>query len=129
MLLLYSQTLYFDYLYINIDNKDFIETDNEFSLNGYENEITFLKTQNKIKTIAFYYPEFYNISFLKFFNNTEKSNLLAEEKIQKLLNAQIKLAKRHEIYGFAVFYNLNIDDFYSKNYIYDFLNNESFPFF
>ena len=114
MFIIITNIVFNDYIYLYIKNKKkiFIEIDNEFKENLYENDISFSNYQTKLKPIAFYYPEYLNISFSKYFkkynNKTNKSS------ISKLIKRQIKLAKKHGIYGFAIYFNLS-----NLNYYFD----------
>ena len=125
---LYSYILFFDYIYINIEKKDLIEIDNEINLSFYEKETNFENSHTKIKAIALYYPEYNNISILKYFNNIETANYSTIYKITKLVKAQITLAKRHKVYGFALSYNLFKMDYVSRETFNIFLNIINFPF-
>lgn len=95
----------------------------------YENDISFNKYQTKIKPIAFYYPEYINISYTKYFNIKNNVTRLKTRKIEKLIQEQTKLAKCHGIYGFAIYF-----DIFNQNYYNDIINNflldeTNFPFF
>ena len=121
-----SYIFFNDYMYVNIDLKKCIDIDNEFNASLYEKEMTFKKYNTNFKPIAFYHPEYNNISFFNFFNNSFKKDI---NNIHKLIKKQIKLAKNHQIYGFAIYY----DPFYKNNIsiitTYAFLNKFFFPFF
>ena len=117
-----------DYIHIN-SKTNFIEIDNEFKYNLYENDTSFYEYQTKLKPIAFYYPEYSNISFLKYFNKKRNINLINNSSIYKLIMKQKKLAKRHGIYGFAIYF-----DFPNLNYYFNIIINIfsvkiKFPFF
>jgi len=129
IIIIYSNTIFFDFIKINIEKKNLIEIDNEFILNLYENEKTFIKSKIRFKAIALYYPEYNNISYLKLFNNYENSKCLDINEMKRLIITQTKLAKDHEIYGFAIFFKLFKKDNYVQMVIKIFLNIISFPFF
>lgn len=128
MFVMISYSIFIGFIYVN-DKEKIIEIDNEFKLNLYEDEITFKKKQNKVKAIALYYPEYNNISISKYFNVSEKYKSLNYGNIKRLIEAQVKLAKRHEIYGFAISFYLFKYDFYNHLTINIFLNTINFPFF
>lgn len=129
MIFLYSNIIFIDYNYIDHGKKNPIEIDNKLKLKLFEEEKTFMKSQTKIKTIAFYYPEYNNISYLKYFNEYENNEIIDNYNIDKLLRAQIRLAKRHEIYGFAIFFDL-MKEYYDFGSVINLLiNNINFPFF
>ena len=127
--ILYSYILFYDYIFIKIEKKELIEIDNEMKANLFENETTFIISKLKIKPIAFYYPEYNNISYIKFFKINETIEIVESSNITRLIKAQIQLAKNHGIYGFAIFFNLFKIIDYSQETINIFLNNISFPFF
>lgn len=131
LFLLYSYIVLNGFLYSSNNDKkrDLIEIDNELKLNTYENETNFGKNQVKFKAISFYYPEFNNISYYKYFNCSKKANMLDFYDILNLVNAQVKFAKRHNIYGFAIFFNLFKSNYLNNLTINIFLNKVSFPFF
>ena len=126
---IYSKIIFFDFFFISNNKKDLIEIDNEFKPIFYENETTFREIKTNIKAIAFYYPEYNNISYSKYFHNSKKFKHLDNEDIKKLIKAQIHLAKNHAIYGFAIFFNLFHPNYYSEISINIFLNEINFPFF
>ena len=96
-------------------------------MNLYENDVSFNQYQTKIKPIAFYYPEYNNISYSKFFNNNKTLNQLNRGDIEKLIERQTKLAKNHGIYGFAIYFDLFYNNYY--HYILSSFNKLDFPFF
>ena len=122
----YSYIFFNKYIYVNIDNGEYINIDNELKVNLYEEEISFKNYRTNLKPIAFYHPEYNNISFFKYFNNSCKKDI---NNIYKLIEMQINLARRHKIYGFAIYY----DPFHINNIIRistnAFLNKVNFPFF
>ena len=91
----YSNIIFFKYNHINIDKKKFIETDNEIKINYYENEMYFINKTKVIKPIAIYHPEYFKISYNKYFNNTQRINNFTFDNIESLIYAQVNLAKRH----------------------------------
>ena len=127
--ILFSYIIFFDFFFIKIEKKELIEIDNEMKANLFENETTFIISKLKIKPIAFYYPEYNNISYIKFFKMNETIKIVESSNITRLIKAQIQLAKNHGIYGFAIFFNLFKIIDYSQETINVFLNNISFPFF
>ena len=125
----YTYIFFIDYIYINTNNREIINIDNEFKFKLYENDINYINYNTKFKPIAFYYPEYNNFSFYKYFNNSSKNFHLNEKTINSLIQAQIKLAKNHKIYGFAIYYNPFKFDKISRITINSFLNEMNFPFF
>jgi len=105
-IIIYSITFFIRYIYICINNKEIINIDNEFKDTLYEDSNIFNGEISELKPIAFYYPEYNNISYYKYFNIILKRNINNKYEINKLINAQIKLAKEHDIYGFGIFYSL-----------------------
>jgi len=76
--ILYTNIIYIEYVYIKTDKTISIEIDSEFKLNVYEEEISYIYYKAKLKPIAFYYPEYNQISFL----NIPKINIInLKEKI------------------------------------------------
>ena len=126
---IYSYLFFIDYISNHNDYKEFINIDNEFKLNTYENDITFQNYETNLKPIAFYHPEYNNISFFKYFNSSFKEHIINHEKIYELVDQQVKLAKNHLIYGFAVYYNAFHISNISIISIDAFLNKVKFPFF
>ena len=126
--ILYTNIIYIEYEYIKIDKRKSIEIDNELKPNVYEEEISYIYYKSKFKPIAFYHPEYNNISYYKYFKNKNKYNLLECKEIEELVIAQINLAKRHQIYGFGIYYNLLTKDYYQNLTLYIFLNKINFPF-
>ena len=126
---LFYNSIFIDFIFINNKYKQIIEIDNELQSNSYEIEDTFDNEQKKLKVIAFYYPEYNNFSFSQYFDDSEKSNFLNNDNIKQTIEAQIKLAKRHGIYGFAIYFNLFKWDYYNDLTVNLFLNKISFPFF
>ena len=126
---LYSNIIFFDFIKINIEKKNLIEIDNEFFLNLYENEKTFPKSKLRFKPIALYYPEYNNISYFRLFKKEQNSKCFDINKMKRLIIAQTKLAKDHQIYGFAIFFKLFQDDNYVQIAIKIFLNLINFPIF
>ena len=123
-----SNIIFNEYFLINIKQKLSIEIDNEFKENLYETDISFNNYQTTLKPIAFYYPEYNNISYIKYFNKTETTYLMNNDEIEKLIKFQAKLAKNHGIYGFAIYFDLS-EIYYYKNIINIFSNKINLPFF
>ena len=112
----------------NEDSKMFeIEIDNKIEENKYENDIDYSDYKTKIKSIAIYFPNIYLNNFRKIIslNDTDK-NITKYYDIKKeyknnhnlsnkykepyensyeyrFIDNQIKLAKRHGIYGFGIY--------------------------
>ena len=128
IIILYSIIIFIEYAYINIDKKELIEIDNEFKINYYENEISFFNQETNLKPIAIYHPQYTNISYYKYFNKKKKINRFSFNKILLLIKAQVNLAKRHKIYGFAIYFNIINPDYYTKITMNIFLNKIEFPF-
>jgi len=103
--IIYSYIIFFDYIIINLGKKELIEIDNELKLNLFENETIMIRSKVKLKPIAFYYPEYNNISYIKYFKINETVKIIESSNIIRLIKAQINLAKNHGIYGFAIFFN------------------------
>ena len=123
-----SNIIFNEYFLINIKQKLCIEIDNEFKENLYETDISFNNYQTRLKPIAFYYPEYNNISYIKYFNKTETTYLMNNDEIEKLIKFQAKLAKNHGIYGFAI-YSTFINKLKKKKiniFISFYLNNQKY---
>ncbi len=129
--IIFSSVIFSDFIYIKINKrkKHTVEIDNEFKTNLYENDISFIKYQTKLKPIALYHPEYNNISYLKFFKKNKSIKKFIADDIEKLITEQTKLAKNHGIYGFAIYYDLfNFNSYVNK--IFNFFSNKgNFPFF
>ena len=97
-------------------------------MNLYENDTSFTKYNTKLKPIAFYYPEYNNISYNKFVYMNESHNQNNNIKIKKLIMKQTKLAENHGIYGFAIYFDLFKLNFYQE-IINIFCSKANFPFF
>ena len=150
--------LYFKKLNILYNQKVTIEIDNKINESLYEDDLDFSRYSTKIKAIAIYYPQFIylnhndlyndkianewkNVHNAKPFFSQHKQPRSLNWKYIKLLNnnfsiidyikLQVKIAKNHGIYGFAINYY-----WFSGKKLYDeainiFLNNKeiNFPFF
>jgi hypothetical protein len=100
---------------------------NNVNLLSYENNIDFSKYITDIKAIAIYLPNFYSINETYFYSNKYYDTLfflnkvkpiyeghhqprildkkyIKNNKLKIVINKQIKLAKSHGIYGFAIYY-------------------------
>ena len=106
----------FKYIYSKIFERIQIEINNKFKISEYEINKNYSFNSNKIKTIAFFYPQFFfeskfnNFSkYHNYKNNINKNylSIIKNESISKLIKNKIDLAKNHGIYGFAIFYNFN----------------------
>ena len=121
--------VYSEFMVKDVKKKNIIEIDNKYKIKLYEKESLFNKYQTKLKPIAFYYPEYINISYLNFFKKKKKLDKLKNNEIEKLIEIQTKLAKNHGIFGFAIYYELLKKD-YQYDVIYNFFTHKSnFPFF
>jgi len=116
LFIIVSNIIFNEYFLININQKLALEIDNEFKENLFENDISFNNYQTKLKPIAFYYPEYNNISYIKYFNKTEITDPMNIDEIEQLIKVQAKLAKNHGIYGFAIYFDLSYI-YYNKNII------------
>ena len=47
IVIFYSNIIFFDYIHINISKNEYIEIDNEFKLNLYENDVSFINKKQK----------------------------------------------------------------------------------
>lgn len=124
-----SNLLFLEYVYINVSQNKIIEIDNKFKTKLYENDISFKDYETTIKPIAFYHPEYINISYNKYFNKNEMPKQPGITVIEQVIEKQTRLAKNHGIYGFAIYFDL-----FDLNYCHNILNNFSsdkinFPFF
>ena len=128
MFIIFSNIIFNEYFLININQKLAIEIDNEFKENLYEADISFNNYQTNLKPIAFYYPEYNNISFMKYFNKNENTYPNNNDEIELLIKVQTKLAKNHGIFGFAIYFDLSKLNYY-KNIINIFSNKAIIPFF
>ena len=129
IVIFYSNIIFFDYIHINISKNEYIEIDNEFKLNLYENDVSFINKKTKIKTIAVYYPEYNNISYMKYFNLSKRFNKPDENNLETLIGSQIRLAKNHKIYGFTINLDLINPGNLSEITMNIFSNKSRFPFF
>ena len=117
---------------VNLFNpKNIIEIDNKINETLYEKDLDFSKYSTKIKVIAIYFPQFLYINGNYAINNQKMNEWEIIEKVNPLFNGhnqprsidinylnckkinitkieyikmQIKLAKKHGIYGFAINY-------------------------
>ena len=127
LIIIYSNLFYIDHIYKKLNTKQIVEIDNELKLDPYENETIYYKKTN-LKPIAFYYPEYNSISYYKYkyFNN---SNHISAHDLELLVKAQINLAKNHQIFGFAIDFNIYDTDFVITETMNILLNKIKFPFF
>ena len=128
MFVTFSSINFNEYIHLKIDKKNFIEIDNEFKVNLYENDTSFTKYNTKLKPIAFYYPEYNNISYNKFVFEDEIQTQHNNIKLKKLIMKQTKLAENHGIYGFAIYFDLFKLNFYHE-ITNIFFSEVNFPFF
>ena len=112
MFYIISKIIFYEYIHINKSKKNIIETDNILENNLYENDSSFTEYQTQLKPIAFYYPDYNNISYLKYFYNNKNLNQINFKVIEELIEKQIKLAKAHGIYGFAVYFDILNSEYY-----------------
>ena len=129
MIIFYTNIIYLDNFYINVNKKEFIEIDNEFKINLYEKKIVFENITTKIKPIALYHPEFNNISYIKYFNKSKKFIGPNKYEIEALIKTQIHIARKHQIYGFAIYFKISTKEYYSRITLNIILNKTDFPFF
>ena len=54
----------------------------------------FINKTKVIKPIAIYHPEYFKISYNKYFNSTQRINNFTFDNIKSLIYAQVNLAKR-----------------------------------
>ena len=47
IVIFYSNIIFLDHIHINISKKEYIEIDNEFKLNLYENDVSFVDKKQK----------------------------------------------------------------------------------
>jgi len=101
------------FLPINYKNKSIVDIDNELNISQFENDINFTNQTSHLKPIALYYPDY------NYINENLSINKLIENKISHKINNQIKLAQKHGIYGFAIFYQyyLNEINYYDETLI------------
>ena len=111
MFCIISEIIFYKYIHINQIKKNIIETDNIFETNLYENDSSFIEYQTKLKPIAFYYPEYNNISYLKYFYKEKNLNEFNSDNIKELIEKQIELARAHGIYGFAIYIDIFNSDY------------------
>ena len=123
MFYIISKIIFYKYIHVNKIRKNIIETDNILENNLYENDSSFTEYQTQLKPIAFYYPDYNNISYLKYFYHNKNLNQINGNIIEKLIEKQIKLAKAHGIYGFAIYFDLfNYFIKNMKNILYIFIS-------
>ena len=108
----------------NNNEEKTLEIDNKINISYYENDIDFSKYSTNIKAIALYMPDFYQIKsnnfnsldFLKkvkpIYKDHHQPRIPGDENYlkyydlsnHKVIQKQINLAKRHGIYGFAIYF-------------------------
>ena len=108
----------------NYNEETTLEIDNKINILYYENDIDFSQYSTNIKAIALYMPDFYQIKsnnfnsldFLKkikpIYKDHHQPRIPGDEKYlkyydlanHKAIQKQINLAKRHGIYGFAIYF-------------------------
>ena len=117
--------------FIKINNPIIIEINNLINEQLYQENQDFSQFKTKYKIIAIYYPQTYNC---RYFNNNSKSIIQKADNIKhgkSLIEQDIKLAKNHGIYGFAIVYNW-LDDFQIYEEILNLFSYNyriNFPFF
>ena len=134
-------------------NKTFeIELDNKIKEYKYEKDIDYSDFRTNIKAIAIYFPNIYLNKFKKIIslNDTnndiikyydiKKKNLIEKQPSNnvkqpfensseyKFINKQIKLAKRHGIYGFGIYIYWFSGKIIFDKYIYKFLEIKTIEF-
>ena len=68
-----SYIIFINDIYIHIYDQDFIDIDNEINQIFYENDTKFDRYETNFKPIAFYYPEYNNVSYFKYFKKKKKN--------------------------------------------------------
>ena len=108
--------IFFWSLLIFVNKRIILKLDNIFIEPLYENSIDFSKYKTNYKIIAIFYPD-----------NYIKKYFITKNKIEE----DIKLAKNHGIYGFAMIYNFTNNKTYDEILfnIFSFFNEINFPFF
>ena len=133
---------------LSIKGRTYIDIDNLYYL--YEKNIDFSNFTTDIKTIAFYSPEFFykenlnNQSYIlnaksKYKGHNQPRKPLDDESYLlngtssylEIIQKQVKLAKSHGIYGFAIYYYWSIDKIFFEKPLKIILENKNidFPFF
>ena len=129
-----------------------IEIDNKIEDYKYENDIDYSEFRTEIKSIAIYFPNIYlnkfrkiislndiNKEIVKYYDISKEymdnQNLSNHDKKSlensyeyKFINNQIKLAKRHGIYGFGVYIYWFSGKIFFDRYINIFLETNSIDF-
>ena len=129
-----------------------IEIDNKIEDYKYENDIDYSEFRTEIKSIAIYFPNIYlnkfrkiislndiNKEIVKYYDISKEymdnQNLSNHDKQSlensyeyKFINNQIKLAKRHGIYGFGVYIYWFSGKIFFDRYINIFLEKNSIDF-
>ena len=129
---------FFKYIFIIINKKTKIEIDNNLEVSLFENNIDFSNYSYDIKSIVFFYPEFVYINnsnnnniFNKFYNYIKHKKISKYKKgnIFEIIRNNVDLAKRHGIYGLAIYYNMDHSN--KNNEILNILIDKEikFPFF
>ena len=126
-LIIYSNLVFINHIYINIDHNHTVEIDNDFKLDPYENETIYQK-KSKLKPIAICYPDCNNISYFKYFNKSFDSNISSNEN-ELLVNTQVNLAKNHQTHGPTIDHDTSHTNIFTNETMNIFLNKIQFPFF
>ena len=129
MFCIFSGIIFSNHIHINKTKKIIIEIDNILENYLYENDSSFTEYQTNLKPIAFYYPEYNNISYLKYFNENKKLSQFNSDNIEEIIEKQIKLAKAHGIYGFAIYFDIFNSEYYHNIVNNYFSSKSNFPFF
>ena len=97
--------------FFKINNPRIISINNLINGQLYQKNQDFSKFETKYKVIAIYYPQTYNNSYAnkKYGSIIQKTDDNKQGKL--IIEQDIKLAKIHGIYGFAIVYNW-LDDFH-----------------
>lgn len=97
--------------FFKINNPRIISINNLINEQLYQKNQDFSKFETKYKVIAIYYPQTYNNSYAnkKYGSIIQKTDDNKQGKL--IMEKNIKLAKIHGIYGFAIVYNW-LDDFH-----------------
>ena len=97
--------------FFKINNPRIITINNLIKEQLYQKNQDFSKFETKYKVITIYYPQAYNNSYAnkKCGSINQKTDHIKQGKL--IMKQNIKLAKIHGIYGFAIVYNW-LDDFH-----------------
>ena len=97
--------------FFKINNPRIITINNLIDEQLYQKNQDFSNFKTKYKIITIYYPQTYNNSYVNKKNGSRIQNTDDNKQGVSLIEQNIKLAKIHGIYGFAIVYNW-LDDFH-----------------